>query len=308
LHTTFAPHFLVHTVWLNKLLTDLDASKLAQKGSEAYTNLSKAIKDRLAVLKEKVAFTSKTDTPVPFREEQLTHTVSGNLEYLYVKLDTGELFTLKRENGGEWFVAKRGNGKTTNAEVLERVPGRFKGPKSTDEVIISNQNNVKPEESISNSVFYKEDVIENVNGGNKINDISDEFEIIRIAKEIKYLPGPQLPQKISFTFEGGIYKNRKLVNNEKYFKYHGANNRTGRKYAWYTNKKYSSESELRQKLAIRDDWGIQIEFVSELEVPAGNWVSEGKAASQGLNYPGQDYQAVIVNTSNSWIIKTTKAF
>jgi Tuberculosis necrotizing toxin len=115
------------TVWLNKLLTDLDASKLAQKGSEAYTNLSKAIKDRLAVLKEKVAFTSKTDTPVPFREEQLTHTVSGNLEYLYVKLDTGELFTLKRENGGEWFVAKRGNGKTTNAEVLGRVPGRFKG-------------------------------------------------------------------------------------------------------------------------------------------------------------------------------------
>jgi NAD:arginine ADP-ribosyltransferase len=126
LHTTFAPHFLVHTVWLNKLLTDLDASKLAQKGSEAYTNLSKAIKDRLAVLKEKVAFTSKTDTPVPFREEQLTHTVSGNLEYLYVKLDTGELFTLKRENGGEWFVAKRGNGKTTNAEVLGRVPGRLK--------------------------------------------------------------------------------------------------------------------------------------------------------------------------------------
>jgi hypothetical protein len=149
LHTTFAPHFLVYTVWLNKLLTDLDASKLAQKGSEAYTHLSKAIKDRLAVLKEKVAFTSKTDTPVPFREEQLTHTVSGNLEYLYVKLDTGELFTLKRENGGEWFVAKRGNGKTTNAEVLERVPGRYretKKLKNNDEIInnIYSKKSVKP--------------------------------------------------------------------------------------------------------------------------------------------------------------------
>jgi hypothetical protein len=81
LHTTFAHHFLFRAAWLNKLLADLDASKLTQKGSEAYNNLSKAIKDRLAVLKEKLAFTSKTDTPVPFREDQLRYSVSGNIEY-----------------------------------------------------------------------------------------------------------------------------------------------------------------------------------------------------------------------------------
>jgi hypothetical protein len=117
------------TVWLNKLLADLDASKLVQKGSEAYNNLSKAIKDRLAVLKEKLAFTSKTDAPVPFREDQLRYSASGNIEYLDVKLETGELFTLKREDGGEWFVARRGGGKTTNAEVLGRVPGRYRKSK-----------------------------------------------------------------------------------------------------------------------------------------------------------------------------------
>ena len=116
------------TVWLNKLLADLDASKLAQKGSEAYNNLSKAIKDRLAVLKEKVAFTSKTDAPVSFREDQLRYSASGNIEYLNVKLETGELFTLKREDGGEWFVARSSGGKTTNAEVLGRVPGRYRKP------------------------------------------------------------------------------------------------------------------------------------------------------------------------------------
>ncbi len=78
------------------------------------------------MLKEKVAFTSKTDTPVPFREDQLRYSVSGNVEYLNVKLETGELFTLKREDGGEWFVARSSGGKTTNAEVLGRVPGRYR--------------------------------------------------------------------------------------------------------------------------------------------------------------------------------------
>jgi hypothetical protein len=45
---------------------------------------------------------------------------------LSVKLETGEVFTLKREDGGEWFVARRGGGKTTNAEVLGRVPVKYR--------------------------------------------------------------------------------------------------------------------------------------------------------------------------------------
>jgi hypothetical protein len=144
--------------------------------------------------------------------------------------------------------------------------------------------------------------------GKVLDDVVDEAEMLVLTKDIKYLPGPQLPSKISSTFEGSIYSNRKLVSNEKFYKYHGRNNRTGRKYAWYTNKKYTTELELRQKLAIRDDWGVQIELVTEFDVPSGTWVSEGKAAAQGVGYPGQDYQAVITNTPNSWIIKTIKAF
>jgi hypothetical protein len=122
------------------------------------------------------------------------------------------------------------------------------------------------------------------------------------------LPGPELPAKISSTFERSIYANRKLVSNEKFYKYHGTNNRTGRKYAWYTNKKYTTELELRQKLAIRDDWGVQIELVTEFDVPSGIWISEGKTAARGVGYPGQDYQVIITNAPNSWIIKTIKAF
>ena len=144
--------------------------------------------------------------------------------------------------------------------------------------------------------------------GNILVEVADEAEMLTLTKDIKYLPGPQLPSKISATFDGGVYVNRKLLANEKFYKYHGTNNVTGRKYAWLTNKKYTTELELRQKLAIRDDWGVQIEFVTEFDVPLGTWVSEGKAAGQGVGYPGQDYQAVITNTPNTWIIKTSKAF
>ncbi len=144
--------------------------------------------------------------------------------------------------------------------------------------------------------------------GKTLDDVVDEAEMLILIRDIKFLPGPKLPLKISSTFEGSFYVNRKLLSDEKFYKYHGTNNRTGRKYAWYTNKKYFTELELRQKLAIRDDWGVQIELITEFNVPAGTWVSEGKAAAQGVGYPGQDYQAVITNTPNSWIIKTIKAF
>ena len=143
--------------------------------------------------------------------------------------------------------------------------------------------------------------------GNIIN-ILDEDAFIVLSKDIKYLPGPQLPEKIAETFEKSIYANRKLISNEKYYKYHGTNNRTGKKFSWLTNKKYASELELRKGLAIREDWGINIEYVSEFNVPSGTWVSEGKAAAQGVGYPGGDYQVVITNVPTVWVIKTEKAF
>lgn len=145
-------------------------------------------------------------------------------------------------------------------------------------------------------------------GGPYLENIPDENTIDVLSKDILFLPGPTLPPKIAYTFVGETYTNRKLISNETFYKYHGTDNRTGKKYAWFTNKKYSSEFELRQKLAIREDWGVQIQFVTEFDVPAQTWVSEGKAAAQGEGYPGQDYQAVILNAAKSWIVKTESAW
>jgi hypothetical protein len=144
--------------------------------------------------------------------------------------------------------------------------------------------------------------------GKVLDDVVDDVLFESLIKEVKYLPGPQLPQKIASTFEKSVYANRKLLTNERFFKYHGIDNRTGRKFSWLTNQKYPTEKQLREGLAIRDDWGVKIEFVSEFEVPAGTWISEGKAASQGVGYSGGDYQNVITNVPKSWILKTETAF
>ncbi len=117
--------------------------------------------------------------------------------------------------------------------------------------------------------------------------------------------GPELPKNIAETFKDGIYKNRQLTGDEVFYKYHGINNRTGRKFSWLTNKKYSSEDVLRQDLAIRHDWGVNITKISEFKVPRGTWVSEGPAAAQGSGYLGSGYQAVVTNLPKTWVQKTT---
>jgi hypothetical protein len=142
----------------------------------------------------------------------------------------------------------------------------------------------------------------------KIEEVIDDDATSILGTQLQYLPGPVLPLKIAETFADKIYINRKLSSNEKFYKYHGINNRTGKKYSWFTNRLYSSEAELRSGLAIRNDWGIEITFISEFNVPSGTWISEGKAAQQGMGFPGQHYQAVIMNSAKAWIIKTTSAF
>src|SRR3546814_4155985 len=62
--------------------------------------------------------------------------------------------------------------------------------------------------------------------------LSDDVELQNVAAVVKYLPGPQLPKKIANTFENSAYTNRKLISSERFFKYHGIDNRTGRKYTW----------------------------------------------------------------------------
>lgn len=98
------------------------------------------------------------------------------------------------------------------------------------------------------------------------------------------------------------------MKDSNFFKYHGVDNRTGRKFSWLTNKKYTSEAELRSDLAIRTDWGVNISSVSAFKAPKGTWISEGSTAAQGVGYSGGGYQAVISNLPKSWIIRTDNAF
>ncbi|GAB7533779.1 RHS repeat-associated core domain-containing protein [Pseudomonas sp. 3A(2025)] len=118
-------------------------------------------------------------------------------------------------------------------------------------------------------------------------------------------PGPTHDKRTTDSFTGGVYKNRQLTRNERFYKYHGVDNRTGRKVSWLTKQKYSSEDVLRKDLAIHRDWGVEITKVSEFNVPKGTWVSEGPAAAQGAGYPGGGYQGVITNLPRSWVVKTT---
>ena len=117
-------------------------------------------------------------------------------------------------------------------------------------------------------------------------------------------PCDQLPQNIKDTFTGSKSTGRTLIQDETFYKYHGDNNRVGRKYSWLTQKPYNTETGLRRALAIRIDWGITINKVSTFRVPAGTLVCEGKAATQGVGYPGKGYQAVITNIPRSWVSKT----
>ena len=133
----------------------------------------------------------------------------------------------------------------------------------------------------------------------------DPFGLSRCAPpRSRALSGPKLPQSVAETFKNATYRNRRLTKSEIFYKYHGADNRTGRKFSWLTKSKYSSEGVLRSDLAIRRDWGVKITKVSEFNVPKGTWVSEGVAASQGVGYPGGGYQAVITNLPRSWVTKT----
>jgi len=131
---------------------------------------------------------------------------------------------------------------------------------------------------------------------------------LKAISSISKLPGPRLDIKTASTFHKGLYTNRKLTIDTKFYKYHGVDNKTGKKTSWVTNKKYASEDKLRRDLAIREDWGVKIDKVSEFNIPKGSWVSEGKAAAKGKGYSGGGYQAVVQNLPKSQIIRTDRAF
>lgn len=121
-------------------------------------------------------------------------------------------------------------------------------------------------------------------------------------------PCADLPKYILDTFSGGYVRGRRLITDEKFYKYHGESNRVGKKYTWLTNKNYRTETGLRRSLAIRKDWGVHITKLTEFRVPAGTWVCEGKAAAQGYGYPGKGYQAVVTNIPRGWVVRTDGAY
>ncbi len=70
----------------------------------------------------------------------------------------------------------------------------------------------------------------------KLGVADRSINIVSVSRVAKGLAGPTLPAKIASTFTNGAYKNRQLNKATNFFKYHGVDNRTGRKFSWLTNK------------------------------------------------------------------------
>jgi hypothetical protein len=117
--------------------------------------------------------------------------------------------------------------------------------------------------------------------------------------------GKMLRTEIYTSFEGRRFNNRQLEKNETMYRYFGTNK--GRKVSWLTNKRYTSEAEMRRDLALKKEWG-EISRVATYNVPKGTWVSEGRAATQGRGYEGGGYQATIANVPRAWKVREDRAF
>ena len=145
---------------------------------------------------------------------------------------------------------------------------------------------------------------------------SDVAKVIDNWAEAKRLgAGPQLPAFQVKNFANGKYFNRKLESDEIFYRYHGVNNRSGDSFISTMKKEYSSEHSLRDGVAILDEWEVTMTSKSKIRVPAGTWVSEGRAASQigdltGEVRHGGDYQALfsMPDIPDSWIVTTGRAF
>ena len=106
---------------------------------------------------------------------------------------------------------------------------------------------------------------------------------------------------------------RQATGNEIFYKYHGVHNRTGKTFNYITNKRYTSERELRNDMAILKEWGIKIDRVTTFRPAKGTWIAEGKAARQtgqktGEVRAGGGYQAIIDTKAvgKSSIMRTQK--
>ncbi len=127
------------------------------------------------------------------------------------------------------------------------------------------------------------------------------------------MPGPAVPEYHLGNYTDGVAVNRQVSGDEVFYKYHGKENRLGQTHNYVTQKPYASEVDLRNDLAILDEWGIDIDRVTTFKPPKGTWVSEGTAAKQVGDFtdefrPGGGYQGLIDinNLPKSTWIRTDK--
>jgi hypothetical protein len=134
-----------------------------------------------------------------------------------------------------------------------------------------------------------------------------------ILKSSKNLPGPNIPEYHLGNFTDNLAKNRQVSGDEIFYKYHGKGNRLGKTHNYVTKKQYSTEEELRNDLAILDEWGVDIDRITTFKPPKGSWVSEGDAAGQVGDFTdelraGGGYQGLIdiKNLPKSSLLRTDK--
>ncbi|MBF0208807.1 MAG: pre-toxin TG domain-containing protein [Oligoflexia bacterium] len=147
------------------------------------------------------------------------------------------------------------------------------------------------------------------NSERALKNIDNYIESARLGS------GPQLPSRQIKNFKNQKYFNRKLDEDEIFYRYHGENNREGRKFIYATKIEYIDEQSLRNGAAILDEWGVTITSKSKIQAPSGSWVSEGLAAAQKGELTsemriGGEYQSLFATPDIpvSWILNTTKAF
>jgi hypothetical protein len=107
------------------------------------------------------------------------------------------------------------------------------------------------------------------------------------------LPGPKAPDYHKNNFTDGVVVNRQISGDEVFYKYHGKDNRLGKTHNYVTEKKYTSEAELRNDLAILDEWGIEIDRVTTFKPPKGTWVGEGQQLNKQVILPTKLELAVV---------------
>jgi len=133
-------------------------------------------------------------------------------------------------------------------------------------------------------------------------------------------PKSKIPAEEHQNFTNQIMRQRRVDGTEIFYRYHGSWNRVSPRrrdgspgFSYVTNKKYSSEKELRDDLALLEAWGVDITHVTTFRPARGTIITEGQAAHQidGKTHEfrrGGGYQGLIKSNDlpKSSIVRTDR--